>query len=181
MKVTKEKAAEHRAAIVQAASKLFRDQGIEGVGVAEITSEAGLTHGGFYRHFDSKEALFREACEQAFAEITALRKRVLAKPDGEQRMRRGYLSAEHMDDPDCLLATLGEEVARRGPDMQAVFAAGLRKLLATNGEAVGDTEWNHSAMVMATLVGTLIMARAVRKSDKPLADALVHAALKTPI
>ena len=66
VKVSKEQAAQHRAAIVEAAARLFRERGLDGVGVAEITRAAGLTHGGFYGHFASKEALAQEACARSF-------------------------------------------------------------------------------------------------------------------
>jgi TetR/AcrR family transcriptional repressor of nem operon len=179
MKVTKEKAAEHRSAIVDSASKLFREKGIEGVGVAELTAAAGLTHGGFYRHFDSKEALFKEACLQAFAEASALRSSVLKRPGGEGLFPRGYLASERVGGtPECPVATLACEVARQGPEVQAAFASGLRTYLGSDDYAVGSPEWNQSAARMALLIGTLVMARSVHRADKVLADAVVAAALK---
>ena len=66
MKVSKAQAAENREGIVEAAARLYREKGLDGVGVAEITRDAGLTHGGLYRHFESKDALAREACLRAF-------------------------------------------------------------------------------------------------------------------
>src|SRR5687768_14918347 len=81
VKVTKEQAAAHRAAIVAAAGRLFRERGFDGVGVAEITRAAGLTHGGFYGHFASKDALAAEACGQAFAESLARLEARLGRPD----------------------------------------------------------------------------------------------------
>ncbi len=178
MKVTKEKAAEHRAAIVEAASKLFREKGIEGVGVAELTAAAGLTHGGFYRHFESKEALFREACLQVFREASHLLSTVLNESGGKNLFPRGYLSDERISGtPECPVATLGSEVARQGPEVQAVFACGLRSYLEANGHAIGTPEWNRSTAGMALLIGALVMARSVHRADKALAQAVVDAAL----
>ncbi|WP_247896718.1 TetR/AcrR family transcriptional regulator [Azospirillum argentinense] len=82
MKVSKEKAAENRAAIVKAAGRLFRERGFDKVGVAEITKAAGLTHGGFYGHFASKDALAAEACEAAFAESLGRLPADEASPEG---------------------------------------------------------------------------------------------------
>lgn len=182
MKVTKEKVAEHRAAIVKSASKLFRAQGVEGVGVAEITSTVGLTHGGFYRHFDSKEALLGEACRQAFEDVTAIKSAVMSKPGGAQRMRNGYLNNSRVSgDADCPIATLGAEIARHGGEVQSSFAQGLRQFLGTSGHEVESPRWKRDTAEMAMLIGTLVMARAVRKADKPLADALISAALDSPL
>ena len=107
MKVTKEQAAAHRAAIVAAAGRLFRERGFAGVGVAEITRAAGLTHGGFYGHFASKDALAAEACGQAFAESLALLQARLDRPDGDLlRYLDSYLSERHRDrrDGGCPMA-----------------------------------------------------------------------------
>lgn len=179
MKVSKEKAAEHRAAMVQAASKLFRESGVEGVGVAEITAAASLTHGGFYRHFESKEALFREACLQAFKEVTELKRKVSAQPNGRKAFRHGYLDESRVKgNPECPIATLALDVARQGADIQGAFAEGLRAFLGTTGHEVGTPEWSKETAEIAKLIGTLVMARGVRKADQPLADALVAAALE---
>jgi TetR/AcrR family transcriptional repressor of nem operon len=179
MKVTREKAAEHRAAIVEAASQLFREKGIEGVGVAELTAAAGLTHGGFYRHFDSKDALFMEACTRAFEDASNLRSTVLDKRGGEKTFPRGYLSdARIKGTPECPVATLASEVARHGPQAQAAFASGLRSYLQAGDHDIGTPEWDHSTARMALLIGTLIMARSVHRADQTLADAVVAAALR---
>ena len=180
MKVSKAKAAEHRAAIVKAASKLFREAGVGGVGVAEITSAASLTHGGFYRHFESKEALFREACLQAFQEATEIKKSVTTK-FGFEALRRGYLADPRIDGtPECPIATLASEVSRHSADVQGAFAEGLRAFLGTAGHEVGSPEWNRETSGIATLVGALVMARAINKADKSLARAIVAAALESP-
>lgn len=178
MRVTKEKAAEHRESIVAAAAKLFREAGIDGVGVAELTAAAGLTHGGFYRHFDSKDALFVEACIKSFDDAASMMATLGHDREGDERFRRGYLSDSHLDGtPFCPVAALGAEVARHSPEVQSAFAQGLRKLLSLDGRAVGSDAWNKNAAELATLIGTFIMARAVRKVDKALSTAMVHAGL----
>src|SRR5947209_13686710 len=80
MRVTKDKAAENRARVVREAARLFRDRGVDGVGVADVMKQAGLTHGGFYNHFASKESLAAEAITLAFDQaIARLQKRVVDK------------------------------------------------------------------------------------------------------
>ena len=178
MKVSKEKAAEHRASMVRAASRLFREAGVNGVGVAEVTAAASMTHGGFYRHFESKDALFREACLQAFDEVTQLKKSVTARPDGAEAFRRGYLAESRVTgNPECPIATLALDVARHDDEAQAAFAEGLRSFLGTAGHEVGSPQWNEETAEIARLVGALVMARAIQKADPTLAKAIVSAVL----
>ena len=104
MKVSKTQAAENRAGIVDAAARLYREKGLSGVGVAEITRDAGLTHGGLYRHFASKDALAREACLRAF-EWTIMPLDGLEQDSDAssaarlQAMVDSYLSTSHRDHP----------------------------------------------------------------------------------
>src|SRR6202790_4983648 len=98
LKVTKEKAAENRAALVQAAGRLFRERGIDGVGVAEISEKAGLTHGALYAQFPSKEALaaeaFAAACQEGWEQVMADRD---GRPATLTDLLDYYLSVEHRD------------------------------------------------------------------------------------
>ena len=127
MKVSKEKAAAHRAAIVDAAERLFRERGFDGVGVAEITKAAGLTHGGFYGHFASKEVLAAEACGEAFAKsrVRAARSTDLAG------YIASYLSPRHRDRPEagCPMPAYATEVARQGAVVQEQFVAGVDRFV----------------------------------------------------
>jgi TetR/AcrR family transcriptional repressor of nem operon len=138
-----------------------------------------LTHGGFYRHFESKEALFSEACLRAFAEAAEVAGDVMKRPDGMRLFRNGYLADERVyGTPECPLATLGSDVARQGPEVQAVFAEGLRRQLASSGHAIGTPEWEQATANIAMLVGAMVMARSVRKVDEELAEAVVKAVKK---
>src|SRR3954470_22008673 len=127
MKVTKEKAAEHRAAILKAACRLFRERGFDGVGVAEITREAGLTHGGFYGHFASKDALAAEACEYAFSAGTIRLSESAALPD----YVASYLTERHRDrgDGGCPMAALATQIPRQDETVEASFADGVAAYL----------------------------------------------------
>lgn len=98
MKVSKAQAAENRQGILDAAARLYRERGLSGVGVADITRDAGLTHGGLYRHFASKDALVREACAQAFDWSIAPLEGAQDATDLASRVK-SYLSSTHRDHP----------------------------------------------------------------------------------
>src|SRR5215469_12417578 len=110
-----------RRRVVQAAARAFRAQGIKGVGVAEVMREAGLTQGGFYAHFDSKDALVAAACAEGFQEssnplLVAMQE---AEPgNAVPAYIRGYLSRSHRDHPEtgCVIASLGQEIGRGSPE-----------------------------------------------------------------
>src|ERR1700723_3243655 len=87
LRITKSQTADNRARVVDAAAKLFREKGFEAVGVAELMRAAGMTHGGFYNHFPSKEAVEAAACEQVFAKSVAKLESIAQIPDEEERRR----------------------------------------------------------------------------------------------
>ena len=189
MKVTKQKAAEHRAAIVEAAGRLFRERGFDGVGVAEITRAAGLTHGGFYGHFASKDALAAEACGHAFAESLALLQARLDRPDGDLlRYVNSYLSERHRDrrDGGCPMAAYGTEVPHQDGAVQAQFADGVGRFvdaIAARLPVVGDDPSEHrrrAIAIVAALVGGLTLARATASSSPEL-SAEILASLRAQV
>src|SRR4029453_1501170 len=118
MKVTREQAAENREPILDAAAQLFRERGFDGIGVADLMKEAGLTHGGFYGHFSSKEDLIAEASARALTRSLADWSKVADRGSGDPRAAGApvYLSSRHRDNPGagCLLAALGPDVSRQG-------------------------------------------------------------------
>jgi TetR/AcrR family transcriptional repressor of nem operon len=164
MKVTKEKAAEHRAAIVKAAARLFREKGFDGVNVAEIMKDAGLTHGGFYGHFASKDALAAEACGLAFASST---ERLRTRPD-LATLLDAYLSAQHRDHAGngCPMAAYGSDIARQHESVQQRFSDGMEAYLAGLTERLADPngrggdERQRAILMLAAAVGGLMLARA---------------------
>jgi TetR/AcrR family transcriptional repressor of nem operon len=145
MKVSKAQAAENRQGILDAAARLYRERGLTGVGVADITRDAGLTHGGLYRHFASKDALVQEACARAFDwSMTPLDG---ARPNTTVCERiQSYLSPQHRDAPGqgCPVAALAVDAARAGGELSEVFAEGIERnivrfaqlLAADRGDAV---------------------------------------------
>ncbi len=126
MRITKEKKQENHAKIVTVASEMFRERGFDGVGVADLMEKAGMTHGGFYNHFASKEALIAEAAAQGFVE-TAARYAGYSVRD----VIDGYISRAHRDarGQGCSAAALSGEAARLPNDTRAVLARGSRGCL----------------------------------------------------
>ncbi|MBI2257082.1 MAG: TetR/AcrR family transcriptional regulator [Proteobacteria bacterium] len=174
MKVTREKAAAHRAAIVKAAADLFRARGLDGVGVAEIMQAAGLTHGGFYGHFKSKDALAAEACLAAFNEGL---ERVAADTNLAGYVAR-YFTKAHRDrhDGGCPMVALGSEIAHQEKDVQAKFAEGIAAYIAgiedlvrrSDGEQDPAGQRAQAITAVATLVGGMILARATAEAQPSL-------------
>lgn len=183
MRVTRQVATEHRRQILHAAERLFRERGFDGVGVADIMNEAGLTHGGFYGHFASKLALATEACANV-AERTpwAIRSSSRTKTTFAGVVR-GYLTHRHRDDwgRGCLFAALASEVARQPRPVRQAFTAGLRarvealvRLLPRRSPAAAR---DQALATLAGLVGALILSRAV--DDVKLSDEILEAAART--
>ncbi len=171
--------------IVSVAARAIRRSGYDGTGVADIMKEAGLTHGAFYAHFPSREAMLAEAATQACAEAAALTAGVAASvPAGQAlaSMLRAYLSPEHLKQVEmgCPLAALGSETARQAPEVRRVTTRHIKEmidLVARQSPDWGQPGAHERALVtVATMVGTLVLARAV---DEPaLANSLCEAALK---
>jgi TetR/AcrR family transcriptional repressor of nem operon len=168
MRYSKEHKLETHARIVKKASVRLREKGAHGVGVADLMKDAGLTHGGFYAHFDSREALVIEAFTYAMdrsterwrklAELTAPDKRLAMVVDS-------YLTPVHRDDPGhgCAIPTLGAEIARESPRTRKAFAAKLDQMIdmlaaqVPNGSRKAARK--QAMAVIATMMGTLVLAR----------------------
>ena len=181
MRKSRIEAAKTRERIVTAAAAEFRQHGIAATGLADLMKAAGLTHGGFYRHFASKDQLVAEACSAA---IATMAERV-ASSASRERGRKGleaavadYLSTEHRDNPrdGCPLAALGSEMARADTQTRAAATAGFLKLVdaLAGGFAEGTPdEARRRAMVAAlTLIGALTVSRVV--TDQALSDAILR-------
>ncbi len=178
VKVTKQQAAENRAAVVKAAGRLFRAHGFDGVGVADITRAAGLTHGGFYGQFASKDALAAEACGQAFAESLALLRARLDRPGGDLlRYVDSYLSERHRDQPRRRLPDGGLRAPRsrtrtgrcrtNSPRVSAVSSTPSRRGFLSPRTTRASTAAARSTIV-AALVGGMTLARATARSSPEL-------------
>jgi TetR/AcrR family transcriptional regulator, transcriptional repressor for nem operon len=183
MRYPKEHKARTRRRIVETAARAFRAKGLDGVGVADLMAEAGLTHGGFYAHFDSKDALIEAACRHGIdATIETLDFRARGAPPGEglRTIVRAYLSRSHRDDAarGCVMPCLAGEIARRPPATRRAFSEQLERLVAVIARQLptgDDAERERRALgVAASLVGALALARAV--DDRTLSDAILDAA-----
>jgi len=168
MRRTREDKAETHTAILAKASRLFRERGVEGASVGDVMAEAGLTHGGFYRHFDNKEALVAASIRAAFDSFTdAIDQR--AAIVGRERAVKDYfdyyLSNDHLTHPGlgCPAPTLGPDVARAPDALKAEFGAGLNRTLAAFVKGLpGDEAANRAAATreFAFRVGAILLARA---------------------
>lgn len=181
--ITRSKEATHER-IVETAARAIRRSGYDGTSVADIMKEAGLTHGGFYAHFPSREAMLAEAADRAGAESVALSTHIAATaPPNEalQCMVRAYLSKEHLENAEmgCPVAALGSEMPRQAPEVRKAATRRIKEMIdviARQSTDWGQPSAHQQALVTAaTMVGTMVMARAV--DDPKLSDALLEAAL----
>ena len=186
MKVSREQAAQNRERVVQTAATLFRERGYSGIGVADLMKRAGLTHGGFYGNFGSKEALMAEAVTYALDKaLLKWDKLVRTQPDDPlEAIAAAYLSTAHRDHPGqgCAMAALGPEVARLAPEVRSAMTDGVRqqvdKLAALMPPESADDKRRAALVTYASMVGALVLARAV--NDEALSEELlgaVHAAV----
>jgi TetR/AcrR family transcriptional regulator, transcriptional repressor for nem operon len=189
MGVTKRQAAENRKAILAASERLFRERGVDGVGLAELMKEAGFTQGGFYNHFPSKDALAAEVVQAAVGraseELAAALAGVGDRPGAtlNQRVDR-YLSREHSRDLEhgCAIAGLAVDVRRMGDVAQRHFGEGLSRIfdifgtIANSSEKVelDQTERRQWAIaIYGQMIGVLLLARSVQSTDPALADEIL--------
>lgn len=176
MKVTKAQVQANRARVVETASLLFRERGYDGVGIADLMSAAGLTHGGFYKHFASKSDLIAES---AACGLVQTAEQSVGIEIAE--LVRHYLSRAHRDNRTngCTIAALGGDAARQPEAVRASFAAGIEKMLATlsklsaeSDSFEGREERAQNLSILACAVGALVMSRAC-PDDLPLADEIL--------
>lgn len=171
--------------IVEAAARAIRRSGYAGTGVSDIMKNVGLTHGGFYAHFASREAMLAEAADRAGAEAVAASASIAAGAPPEQALAslvRAYLSKEHVENAEigCPVAALGSEMPRQAPEVRRAATRRIKEmidLIARQSSDWGQPGAHERALVtVATMVGTLLLARAV--DDPKLSDALREATLE---
>lgn len=177
MKVTKAQAQANRARIVETASTLFRERGYDGVGVADLMSAAGFTHGGFYKHFGSKTDLMAEAAACGLA-----RSADAAMSGDPADFMRHYISREHRDNPGdgCTMAALCADAARQPETVKAAFAAGIERQLAAPArkehpprDSVNEEVRARRIVMMAQAIGAVVLSRSC-PDDSPLADEILE-------
>jgi len=185
MRVSREQAAENRERIVQVAAKLFRERGFDGIGVADLMKAAGLTHGGFYGHFESKDDLAAEASGRALKELSQYWTTVIEKaPDSAfSTIVKRYLSEGHRDAPGrgCLVAALGSDLGRQVRPVRRVVTDGINAFIGQLMQLLpGKSKAARRRQALtdfAAMVGAVTIARAVDDPalSKDVLDAVASA------
>src|SRR3979490_1626039 len=164
MRYSKEHKLETHARIVKKASVGLRERGAHGIGVADLMKDAGLTHGGFYAHFDSREALVIEAFAYAMDRGTECWRKLAEQTPAHKRLATivdSYLTPVHRDDPGrgCAIPTLGAEIARESPKTRKAFAAKLEQMIEMIAAQIPDvprnTARNQAMASLATMRGAV--------------------------
>src|SRR3954469_23971967 len=182
MRYSREHKQETHDRIVKKASVRLREKGAHGIGVADLMKEAGLTHGGFYAHFDSREALVIEAFGYAMDRATERWRTLAAETPVEKRLSKivaAYVSTVHRDDPGrgCAVPTLGAEIARESAKTRKAFSSKLEQLIEVMAEQIPDvprkTARKQAMGMMATMMGALVMSRVAGSGE--LSDEILAA------
>jgi TetR/AcrR family transcriptional regulator, transcriptional repressor for nem operon len=187
MRVNRAQAEENRRTVVETASQLFRERGFDGIGLSELMGAAGLTHGGFYKQFKSKDDLIAEACDRALTSgaISWRRTATEAAEAGEgvlAALVRRYLDPTHRDrvGTGCVFAALAADAARHGPELPRRFEAGIKTYAGILDEAMragaagADVADDAALAAFSTMVGALLLSRAV--DDEAYARRILDAA-----
>ena len=184
MRVSRIQAAENRQTVINVASRLFRERGFDGIGLKDLMKGAGLTQGGFYKQFASKEDLAAEASRRALESASRRWSDAAAEnPDDPLgAVIAFYLSADHREEKmdGCPIVALGSDAARQGSDVKAAFEAGIKAHLEVLGRLIAETDGEESkgkAMaILTTMVGAVTLSRVV--NDPDLAQAFLDRATK---
>ena len=183
MRRSREEAAETRRNIIKTAGIRFRQNGICETGLADLMESAGLTHGGFYRHFDSKDQLISEVSADAFATNVSKMEAAASTAKGRKALEaiaNRYLSPEHRKDRahGCPLAALGSELARSDKSTRSAATKGILKMIATVAERMKDPNTDRTkksaSVFVATMLGALTISRIV--ADPKVSNEILAAA-----
>ena len=168
MRYSREHKLETHARIVRKASVRLREKGAHGVGVADLMKEAGLTHGGFYAHFDSRDDLVIEAFTHAMDRSTERWRKLAQQTPRDKRFAtivNAYLTSLHRDDPGrgCAIPALGAEIARESSRTRRVFAGRLDQMIDMVADQIPGlprkAARKRATAAVATMMGTLVLAR----------------------
>jgi TetR/AcrR family transcriptional repressor of nem operon len=174
MRYSRQHKLETHARIVKKASVRLREKGAHGIGVADLMKDAGLTHGGFYAHFDSRDALVIEAFTYAMDRGTERWRKLAEQTAPDKRLTtivESYLTSVHRDDPGrgCAIPTLGAEIARENPRTRKAFAAKLEQMIDMLAEQIPEVPRKgarkQAMAAIATMMGTLVLARIAGNSE----------------
>jgi TetR/AcrR family transcriptional repressor of nem operon len=182
MRYSREHKQETHDRIVKKASVRLREKGAHGIGVADLMKEAGLTHGGFYAHFDSREALVIEAFAYAMDRSMENWRKLTGETAPDKQLALiadSYLSALHRDNPGhgCSIPSLGADIARESPKTRKAFAGKLDEMIGMLTEFIPDmprkAARKHAIAMLATMAGTMLLARIAGSSE--LSDEVLKA------
>lgn len=183
MRVSNEEKDRSRERILAAASRLLREKGVTGASVGDIMAAAGMTHGGFYRHFADKDALVAAALTQAFQSFT---KHLSDSADADpaaaiDAFRKAYLSADHLGTPGegCPAAALGPDIARSSNSVRKAFSDGVSRMAEelARGKSSTSQQRTDALRDLALLVGAMVLARG---ADETLANEILKACSVPP-
>jgi TetR/AcrR family transcriptional regulator, transcriptional repressor for nem operon len=174
MKKSKIETAETRRRIVEVAARNFRRNGIHATGVSEVMSEAGLTHGGFYRHFESKDQLVAEACEVGLTAVVESFEDAASQHAGKEGFRvivENYVSTTHRDNAEggCPLAGMGSELARADEMTRETATQGFNDMVEIVAKRIGrrqpDAAHSEAVFALAAMIGAVTMSRIIVDPD----------------
>ncbi len=180
-KASREQAAQNRERVVATAARLFREKGFDGIGIADLMKRAGLTQGGFYANFASKEQLMAEACGKAADDLAGALREVAEQAPKKSLSVIGshYLSQQHLKEPGngCFAATLGPAAAQQGPLVRSTFTAGVKRTMNFLMELIPGrspkVRRREAIASFAAMVGGMVLARGV--DDAAFADEILEA------
>ena len=179
MMVSRDQAARNRDIVVDAASRLFRIHGVDGIGIGDVMREVGLTHGGFYKQFESKDALAAEACDLSLAQGAQRWREVAARSSGSavDAIAVDYLSMRNRDFPErgCSLIALGADAARKGGALADAYRNGVEEFVLIFEEA--GVSRSEALARLSTMVGAMLLARGVK--DAALSKEIMAAAAES--
>jgi TetR/AcrR family transcriptional repressor of nem operon len=184
MRVSRIQAAENRETVINVASRLFRERGFDGIGLKDLMKGAGLTQGGFYKQFASKEDLAAQASRRALESASRRWSDAAAEnPDDPLgAVIAFYLSADHREEKmdGCPIVALGSDAARQGSDVKAAFEAGIKAHLEVLCRLIAETDGEEptgkAMAILTTMVGAVTLSRVV--NDPDLAQAFLDTALE---
>jgi TetR/AcrR family transcriptional repressor of nem operon len=187
MRINKKKVAENRAKVVNSAACLFRERGFDRISLVELMRAAGLTHGGFYNHFASKEELEAEACRHIFEYVLSRLEPIGRIEDPVERKAAldayfgNYLSPDLCHGPfhPCPMVAFGADIGRAAPAVQQAYAQGLSRYVDAMRRACNDETSARTLVLekLSQLVGAASLARSCRKSNPELSAAILASAL----
>lgn len=178
VKVSREQAAANRDALLDAAGRLFRERGVDGVGVAELCKAAGVTHSVLYARFGSKDGLAAAAFRRGQTGSAERLARFAGRSPDLAKLLSAYVSPRQRDNFEqcCPMLASASEAARQGPDYQAAFVDAFDELAGSVGKSAEKLAGSREDLIAAAMIGAVAMARALKSTDPARSERLLSAA-----